>query len=67
MQSKTARRRDVRFLVNAAIALACVSTVAFFILVMENCVGRGELTHAQLLLLDGNVLVAHEPTNNKHN
>ena len=58
MRSGVVRRRDVPLIADVAIALVLVCTVAFFIVVMEYCVGRGELTHAQLLLLGANVRIA---------
>ncbi len=71
MRSGVVRRRDVLLIVDVAIALVLVGTVTFFIVVMEYCVGRGELTHAQLLLLGANVRIAHsiDPTidDKKHN
>ena len=67
MRSKTPRRRDVPFLVDVGIALALVLTVTFFILVMEDRFGGGELSHAQQTSPDDNVLVADEPSKNKHN
>ena len=59
MRSSAARRRDVPLIVDVAIALALVGTVTFFITVMEWCVGHGELTQAELLLLGVNVRMAH--------
>lgn len=54
------QRRNVSLLVDTAIALAFVGTVTFFALVMEYCVGHGELTQAELRLLNTNVRIAHK-------
>jgi hypothetical protein len=62
MQSGDARCGDVQFYLDMTIALACLCTVAYFVVVIEYCIGRGELTRAQLSLLDGNVSVAHSIT-----
>lgn len=64
MRSGVVRGRDVPLITDVAIALVLVGTVTFFVVVMEYCVGRGELTHAQLLLLGANVRIAHstDPT-----
>lgn len=59
MRSSAARRWDVPLIVDVAIALALVSTVTFFIIVMEYHVGAGELTHAQLLLLSAKKRTPH--------
>lgn len=71
MRSGVVRHRNVPLIVDVAIALVLVGTVTFFIVVMEYCVGRGELTRAQLLLLGANVRIAHstDPTidDKKHN
>ena len=71
MRSSAARRRDVPLFVDVAIALALVGTVTFFIIVMEYCVGHGELTEAQLLLLGAKVRTAHvampSSSDNQHN
>ena len=54
-----AARRDVPFVVDLTIALGLAFSAAFFIIVTEFCVGRGELTRAQLSLLDTNARMAH--------
>ena len=59
MRSSVARRLDVPLIADVAIAVALVGTVTFFILVVEFCVGQGELTQAQLLLLGANIRTAH--------
>jgi hypothetical protein len=59
MRSRVVRRLNVPLLVDTAIALAFVVTATFFALVMEYCVGRGELTQAESRLLAGDVRVAH--------
>ena len=67
MRSSAASRRDMAFYVNAAIAFAWVCAVTYFIVVVEYCVGQGELTHAQLLLLGAktHVVRAAESKNNE--
>ena len=62
MRSSVARRRDVPLIADVAIAFALVCTVTFFIVVMEYRVGQGELTRAELRLLDDKTRVAHAPT-----
>ena len=52
MRLSAAHRRHVPFVVDLAIGLALVFTVTFFIVVMETRVGNGELTRAQLDLLE---------------
>lgn len=59
MRSRAAPRRDVPLMVDAAIAIALIGTVSFFVIVMEYHVGRGELTRAELRLLDASVRTAH--------
>jgi len=59
MRSRVVRRRDVPLLVNMTIALAVVGTVTFFILVMEYCVGQGELTQAELRLINADVRISN--------
>jgi hypothetical protein len=61
MRSSTARRRDVSFYVNAAIAFAWVRAVTYFIVVVEYCAGQAELTQAQLLLSNAKTHVALSP------
>jgi hypothetical protein len=60
-----------RLLPSVAIAVALVGTVAFFILVVEFCVGQGELAQVQLLLHGANIRTAHSAAsiinNNKRN
>ena len=67
MRSGVARRRDIPLIADVAIALALVCTVTFFIVVMEYRVGQGELTRAELRLLDDKTRVAHAPTANSNN
>lgn len=67
MRSKTPQRRDVPFLVDVGIALALVLTITFFMLVMKDRLGGGEPLPAQQTSLDDNVLIADQPSKNKHN
>ncbi len=66
MRSKKPRPRDVPFLVDVGIALAFVLALSFFILVMEDHFGVTGLD-ADQMEADSTVVVAHEPTPNKHN
>jgi len=61
MRSSVARRRDIPLIADVAIAIALAGTVTFFIVVMEYRVGQGELTRAELHLLDEKMRVAHMP------
>jgi len=61
MRSRIARRLNIPAIVDLAIAITLVCVVTFFIVVMEYCVGNGELTRAELLLLDAKTRVAHAP------
>ena len=54
-----AQREDVPFVVDVAIAIGLVFAVTLFTIVTEFCIGRGELTRAQLNLLAAPALVAH--------
>jgi len=59
-----AAQRDLPFFADLAIAAGLVFSATFFLIVMEFCLGHGELTRAQLSLLDANRQVAHaSPTN----
>ncbi len=62
MRMSAARRRDVPLMVDVAIGLVLVAVATFYIVVTEYYVGNGELTRAELLLLDTKVRVAHAPT-----
>ena len=59
MRTSVARRPHGETIANGAIALALIGSAAFFIIVMEFCVGHGELTQAELSLLGAKVRVAH--------
>jgi hypothetical protein len=59
MRTSVARRPTGATIADAAIGLALVGSAAFFIIVMEFCVGHGELTQAELSLLGAKVRVAH--------
>jgi hypothetical protein len=59
MRARVARHTRVPLLVDVAIALALVAAVTFYIVVTEYRVGNGELTRAELLLLDSKTHVAH--------
>lgn len=67
MRSGFARRRDVPLIADVAIAIALLSSVTFFILVIEYHVGSGELTEAELHLLDDKTRLAHTPADNNQN
>jgi hypothetical protein len=67
MRSGFARRRDVPLIADVAIAIALLSSVTFFVLVIEYHVGRGELTAAELHLLDEKTRLAHAPADNNQN
>jgi hypothetical protein len=58
MDSRVLRRRAV-FAADIAIAASVAFSAAFFLIVMEYCVGNGELTHAQLALLGGKAHAVH--------
>jgi hypothetical protein len=71
MRTSIARRPNGAAIIDTAIALALVGSAAFFILVMEFCVGHGELTHAELSLLGARMRVTHplsaqRPTKNEN-
>ncbi len=51
MRSSVARRGTVPLAIDTAIALTCVCTIAYFIVIIEYCIGRDELTRAELQLL----------------
>ena len=59
------------FVIDLAIADALVFSVAFFLIVMEFCIGNGEFTRAALLLPDDHPQLAHTAPatkpNNQHN
>ena len=61
MRASVARRPHGATIANGAIALAVIGSAAFFIVVMEFCVGHGELTQAELSLLGAKIRVAHSP------
>jgi hypothetical protein len=65
MRSGWPRHTEVPFVVDMTIALALCATVTFFIVVMEFCVGQGELTHAELLLLGSRAHSANPSTTKK--
>jgi hypothetical protein len=60
MPSSIVRRR-VPLIADLAIAVALAGTVTFFLIVMEYCVGHGELTRAELQLRDTKLRMAHSP------
>ena len=66
MKSRVTRHRMPRAL-DVAIAVAWVGAVTFFIVVMEYHVGRGELTAAELGLMNATVRTATAPANNNNN
>ena len=67
MRSGVVWRRDVPLITDVAIALVLVGTVTFFVVVMEYCVGRGELTAAELGLMNATVRTAIAPAINNKN
>jgi hypothetical protein len=67
MRSGFARRRDVPLIADLAIAVALLSSVTFFILVVEYHVGHGELTEAELHLFDEKTRLAHAPADKNQN
>jgi len=70
MRSRNARRTLSSLAINVAIAAAWVGAVTFFIVVMEYHIGRGELTAAELSLINATVRTATAPIvndNNRHN
>jgi hypothetical protein len=66
MRPRMLQRREVTFAIDTAIGLALVCTVTFFLLVIEFCVGHGELTHAELLVLAARRMTHLDTPNQKH-
>lgn len=51
MQRGEADHADVPLIVDVAIGFVLCATIAFFVVVMEYCIGSGELSRAELQLL----------------